>query len=74
MDGVYYYHIYLQGKHYAVCHRFTIPDDTKRITISNDDGETICMFFGYQVDSFDGIEKWEELYSELCEKYPDISR
>ena len=61
-DGVYYYHLYWQGKHYALCHRFEEAADAERILLTDENGVQLARIIGYVVDSFEGEDDWNKAY------------
>ena len=63
-DGIYYYHVFIQGKHYAICHRYNVFKNAKRINISDEKGKFVCLCAGFEVDDFEGKDEWLKAYEE----------
>lgn len=65
-DGVYYFHVFWEKKHYAVPICFDVPENQAPIVLQSNN--RACRLVGFEVNTFEGIDTWKQEYMRLMEK------
>ena len=66
-DGIYYFHIFWERKHYAVILRKDVSADSEK-TLLTGKHDACCYISGIEVDSFEGMDAWKKEYEQFISK------
>lgn len=63
-DGRFYYHVFHNGRHYAVAPGSFIGNEVSELVRTVIDGKEVVLGKGFEVDRFEGEEDWKTWYEE----------